>query len=112
MKAGNPHAKKLMESWANGEWFTGRPDLAEKISVTVFKVTGETNTDDLSPAVDAWSRPDIPLHALAMLKNEREGIYNCREQIEELKKKGFPLAYVGDVVGTGSSRKSATNSVQ
>jgi aconitate hydratase 2/2-methylisocitrate dehydratase len=93
-------------------------ELAEKITVTVFKVTGETNTDDLSPAPDAWSRPDIPLHALAMLKNEREGIEPDRpgavgpiKQIEQLSKKGFPLAYVGDVVGTGSSRKSATNSV-
>ena len=92
--------------------------MAEKITVTVFKVTGETNTDDLSPAQDAWSRPDIPLHALAMLKNAREGIHPDQpgsvgpiKQIEELNKKGFPLAYVGDVVGTGSSRKSATNSV-
>lgn len=94
------------------------PLLPEKISVTVFKVTGETNTDDLSPAPDAWSRPDIPLHALAMLKNEREGIKPEKpgeigpiSQLEELKAKGLPLAYVGDVVGTGSSRKSATNSV-
>ncbi|VTP73505.1 bifunctional aconitate hydratase 2/2-methylisocitrate dehydratase [Proteus vulgaris] len=98
--------------------FTERPELAEKITVTVFKVTGETNTDDLSPAPDAWSRPDIPLHALAMLKNAREGIEPDQpgsvgpiKQIEALNKKGFPLAYVGDVVGTGSSRKSATNSV-
>jgi len=79
--------------------------------VTVFKVTGETNTDDLSPAPDAWSRPDIPLHGLAMLKNPRDGIHDCAAQIEEAKAKGFPLAYVGDVVGTGSSRKSATNSI-
>ncbi|CCP01676.1 aconitate hydratase 2 [Erwinia amylovora Ea644] len=117
-KAGNPHAKKIIQSWADAEWFLKRPKLAEKITVTVFKVTGETNTDDLSPAPDAWSRPDIPLHALAMLKNAREGIdpdeagnVGPIKQIEALQKKGFPLAYVGDVVGTGSSRKSATNSV-
>ena len=111
-KEGNAFAKEVLESWANAEWFTSRPTVPEKITITVFKVTGETNTDDLSPAVDAWSRPDIPLHALAMLKNPRDGIHSAVEQIEELKKKGFPLAYVGDVVGTGSSRKSATNSVQ
>ncbi len=118
MDAGNPHAKKIVESWANGEWFTSKPVLAEKITVTVFKVTGETNTDDLSPAPDAWSRPDIPLHANAMLKIAREGIepdddgkIGPIKQIEALKEKGHPLAYVGDVVGTGSSRKSATNSV-
>mmetsp|Transcript_1303 Transcript_1303/g.2527 ORF Transcript_1303/g.2527 Transcript_1303/m.2527 type:complete len:907 (+) Transcript_1303:62-2782(+) len=111
MKAGNANAKAVIESWANAEWFTKRPGLPEKMTVTVFKVTGETNTDDLSPAPDAWSRPDIPLHALAMLKFPRDGITNAPEQIAELKKKGFPLAYVGDVVGTGSSRKSATNSV-
>ncbi|EKT64799.1 bifunctional aconitate hydratase 2/2-methylisocitrate dehydratase [Providencia burhodogranariea] len=117
-KAGNEYAKQVIESWANAEWFLERPALAEKMTVTVFKVTGETNTDDLSPAPDAWSRPDIPLHALAMLKNAREGIepddqgnVGPIKQIEELNKKGFPLAYVGDVVGTGSSRKSATNSV-
>ncbi|PHM33280.1 bifunctional aconitate hydratase 2/2-methylisocitrate dehydratase [Xenorhabdus innexi] len=117
-KAGNPHAKQIIQSWADAEWFLQRPALAEKITVTVFKVTGETNTDDLSPAPDAWSRPDIPLHALAMLKNAREGIEPDQagavgpiRQIEELNKKGHPLAYVGDVVGTGSSRKSATNSV-
>ncbi|AZG99382.1 TPA: bifunctional aconitate hydratase 2/2-methylisocitrate dehydratase [Proteus mirabilis] len=117
-KAGNVYAKQIMQSWADGEWFTERPKLAEKITVTVFKVTGETNTDDLSPAPDAWSRPDIPLHALAMLKNAREGIEPDQpgsvgpiKQIEALNQKGFPLAYVGDVVGTGSSRKSATNSV-
>ena len=102
-----------MESWANAEWFTSREPLQEKITVTVFKVTGETNTDDLSPAPDAWSRPDIPLHALAMLKNPRDGIdhEDVAGQIAGLKEQGFPLAYVGDVVGTGSSRKSATNSV-
>ncbi|MEQ1974560.1 bifunctional aconitate hydratase 2/2-methylisocitrate dehydratase [Xenorhabdus sp. SGI240] len=118
VKAGNVHAKQIMQSWADAKWFLGRPELAEKITVTVFKVTGETNTDDLSPAPDAWSRPDIPLHALAMLKNAREGIEPDQagvvgpvKQIEALSKKGYPLAYVGDVVGTGSSRKSATNSV-
>ena len=117
-KAGNEHAKRVMQSWADAEWFLNRPQLAEKITVTVFKVTGETNTDDLSPAPDAWSRPDIPLHALAMLKNAREGIDPDQpgvvgpiKQIEALQQKGYPLAYVGDVVGTGSSRKSATNSV-
>ncbi|WP_105596328.1 bifunctional aconitate hydratase 2/2-methylisocitrate dehydratase [Cronobacter sakazakii] len=117
-KAGNAYAKQIMQSWADAEWFLSRPALAEKITVTVFKVTGETNTDDLSPAPDAWSRPDIPLHALAMLKNTREGIEPDQpgsvgpiKQIEALQQKGFPLAYVGDVVGTGSSRKSATNSV-
>jgi aconitate hydratase 2 / 2-methylisocitrate dehydratase len=116
--AGNEHAKKIIQSWADAEWFTSKPKLAEKITVTVFKVSGETNTDDLSPAPDAWSRPDIPLHALAMLKMEREGITPDKpgeigsiKQIEALKAKGHPLAYVGDVVGTGSSRKSATNSV-
>jgi aconitate hydratase 2/2-methylisocitrate dehydratase len=112
-QAGNAKAREVMESWANAEWFTGREPLQEKITVTVFKVTGETNTDDLSPAPDAWSRPDIPLHALAMLKNPREGIdhEDVAGQIAGLKEQGFPLAYVGDVVGTGSSRKSATNSV-
>ncbi|GAB2944683.1 bifunctional aconitate hydratase 2/2-methylisocitrate dehydratase [Hafnia psychrotolerans] len=117
-QAGNAYAKQILQSWADAEWYLSRPSLAEKITVTVFKVTGETNTDDLSPAQDAWSRPDIPLHALAMLKNEREGIVPDApgsvgpiKQIDELNKKGFPLAYVGDVVGTGSSRKSATNSV-
>lgn len=117
-KAGNDYAKQVMQSWADAEWFLSRPPLAEKITVTVFKVTGETNTDDLSPAPDAWSRPDIPLHAQAMLKNAREGIEPDQpgvvgpiKQIEALAKKGFPLTYVGDVVGTGSSRKSATNSV-
>ncbi|MBA7932044.1 bifunctional aconitate hydratase 2/2-methylisocitrate dehydratase [Klebsiella sp. RHBSTW-00215] len=117
-KAGNEYAQQVMQSWADAEWFLNRPQLADKITVTVFKVTGETNTDDLSPAPDAWSRPDIPLHALAMLKNAREGIDPDQpgvvgpiKQIEALQQKGFPLAYVGDVVGTGSSRKSATNSV-
>lgn len=107
----NAYAKQIVESWANAEWFTSREKVAEKITVTVFKVPGETNTDDLSPAQDAWSRPDIPLHANAMLKNARDGIHNALEQVADEKKKGFPLAYVGDVVGTGSSRKSATNSV-
>lgn len=110
--AGNKYAKKVVQSWADAEWFTSRDALAEKITVTVFKVPGETNTDDLSPAPDAWSRPDIPLHALAMLKMPRENfVDNPLETISELKQKGFPVAYVGDVVGTGSSRKSATNSV-
>jgi aconitate hydratase 2/2-methylisocitrate dehydratase len=109
--AGNANAKAVLASWAAAEWFTNRAQVPAKITVTVFKVVGETNTDDLSPATDAWSRPDIPLHALAMLKNAREGITNAVAQIEELKKKGHPIAYVGDVVGTGSSRKSATNSV-
>jgi aconitate hydratase 2/2-methylisocitrate dehydratase len=117
-KAGNAAAKAVLQSWADGEWFKNRPALAEKITLAVFKVPGETNTDDLSPAPDAWSRPDIPLHALAMLKMAREGInpdvpgsVGPLKQMEELKTKGFPVAYVGDVVGTGSSRKSATNSV-
>ncbi|HDX1037625.1 TPA: bifunctional aconitate hydratase 2/2-methylisocitrate dehydratase [Pasteurella multocida] len=117
-KKGNLFAKQVLTSWANADWFLSRPKLAEKLTVTVFKVTGETNTDDLSPAQDAWSRPDIPLHALAMLKNTRDGIepddagnVGPIKQLEQLKQKGFPLAYVGDVVGTGSSRKSATNSV-
>ncbi|MCP4430464.1 MAG: bifunctional aconitate hydratase 2/2-methylisocitrate dehydratase [Gammaproteobacteria bacterium] len=110
--AGNASAKAVVDSWANAEWFTSKPALAEKITVTVFKVPGETNTDDLSPAQDAWSRPDIPLHANAMLKNPREGVAdNPIATIGTLKQKGFPVAYVGDVVGTGSSRKSATNSV-
>jgi len=118
MDDGNLFARQVIESWANGEWFTSKPELVEKITVTVFKVTGETNTDDLSPAPDAWSRPDIPLHAQAMLKMEREGIIPDKpgevgsiNQINSLKEKGHPLAYVGDIVGTGSSRKSATNSV-
>ncbi|MGA1690290.1 MAG: bifunctional aconitate hydratase 2/2-methylisocitrate dehydratase, partial [Sedimenticolaceae bacterium] len=117
-KAGNANAKAVVESWANAEWFTRKADVPAEIKLTVFKVTGETNTDDLSPAQDAWSRPDIPVHALAMLKMEREGIVpddngntGPIKLIEELKGKGNPLVYVGDVVGTGSSRKSATNSV-
>jgi aconitate hydratase 2/2-methylisocitrate dehydratase len=109
--AGNEFAKQVIQSWADAEWFTSKPPVPEKMTVTVFKVTGETNTDDLSPAPDAWSRPDIPLHAKAMLKMPREGITNAEQQIEALQQKGFPVAYVGDVVGTGSSRKSATNSV-
>eukprot|EP00996_Jenningsia_fusiforme_P000245 NODE_119_length_3190_cov_78.642789_g109_i0.p1 GENE.NODE_119_length_3190_cov_78.642789_g109_i0~~NODE_119_length_3190_cov_78.642789_g109_i0.p1 ORF type:complete len:725 (-),score=160.77 NODE_119_length_3190_cov_78.642789_g109_i0:945-3119(-) len=110
-RAGNAYAKEVVQSWADAEWFTSRPEVPEKISVTVFKVGGEINTDDLSPAPDAWSRPDVPLHALAMFKMPREGITNAAAQIAELKKKGHPVAFVGDVVGTGSSRKSATNSV-
>jgi aconitate hydratase 2/2-methylisocitrate dehydratase len=117
-KNGNVHAKEVLQSWADGEWFTNRPAVADKISLIVFKVPGETNTDDLSPAPDAWSRPDIPLHALAMLKMARDGIVPDEQgaigplkMIKEVKAKGFPVAYVGDVVGTGSSRKSATNSV-
>jgi aconitate hydratase 2/2-methylisocitrate dehydratase len=117
-KAGNSHAQLVMQSWADGEWYTSKPKLEEKITLTVFKVTGETNTDDLSPAPDAFTRPDIPLHANAMLKMARDGINPDEQgsvgplkQIEEVKAKGFPVAYVGDVVGTGSSRKSATNSV-
>ena len=104
----NEHAKAVLQSWAEAEWFTGKPEVPEQITVTVFKVDGETNTDDLSPAGDAWSRPDIPLHAKAMLIKRMD---NPLETIRQLKKKGHPLAYVGDVVGTGSSRKSATNSV-
>ncbi len=108
---GNVYAQQVIQSWANAEWFTEKPEVPALKTVTVFKVTGETNTDDLSPAPDAWSRPDIPLHAQAMLKNPREGITNALTQLRDLKDQGFPLAYVGDVVGTGSSRKSATNSV-
>ena len=107
----NPYAKKVIDSWAEGEWFTDKPEVPEQIKLTVYKVPGEINTDDLSPATDAWSRPDIPLHALAMFKMPREGLDKPLETIEELKAKGNPLAFVGDVVGTGSSRKSATNSV-
>ncbi len=109
--AGNEFARQIIDSWAQAEWFTSKAEVPEKLTMTVFKVTGETNTDDLSPAPDAWSRPDIPLHAKAMLKIPREGISDAGPQIEALKAKGFPVAYVGDVVGTGSSRKSATNSV-
>lgn len=108
---GNSHAARVMQSWADAEWFTDKPELPEKLSVIVFKVPGETNTDDLSPAQDAWSRPDIPLHAKAMYKNPREGVTDAPAQISELEESGFPVALVGDVMGTGSSRKSATNSV-
>ena len=115
---GNANAKAVLQSWADGEWFTSRPEVAQSIKVTIFKVSGEINTDDLSPAPDAWSRPDIPLHALAMHKNPRPGITPEEEGkrgpvkfIEELRSRGNLVAYVGDVVGTGSSRKSATNSV-
>lgn len=118
MQQGNAFAREVMQSWADAEWFTSRPEVSQKITVTVFKVTGETNTDDLSPAPDAWSRPDIPLHAVAMLKNPRDGIVPDQagtvgplKLVEELKSRGHLVAYVGDVVGTGSSRKSATNSV-
>ena len=104
----NEFAKQIIDAWANADWFTGREPLAESITVTVFKVEGETNTDDLSPASEAWSRPDIPLHAKAMLINKMP---NALSIVDELKEKGHPLAYVGDVVGTGSSRKSAINSV-
>ena len=117
-KAGNAHAKAVMQSWADGEWFTKRDAIAESIKVAVFKVTGETNTDDLSPAPDAWSRPDIPLHSRAMYKMSRDGLQpeehgkvGPMSQIDEIKAKGLPVAFIGDVVGTGSSRKSATNSV-
>jgi len=119
-KAGNAKAKEVIQSWADAEWFTSRPEVPKTITVTVFKVPGETNTDDLSPAPDAWSRPDIPMHYLAMLKNtrpdaafkpEEDGKRGPIQFIEDLKKKGHLVAYVGDVVGTGSSRKSATNSV-
>ena len=116
--AGNAHAKGVLQSWADAEWFTSRPAVPDSITITILKVTGETNTDDLSPAPDAWSRPDIPLHALAMLKNKRDGITPEEDGkrgpvkfIEDLRAKGNLVAYVGDVVGTGSSRKSATNSV-
>lgn len=117
-KKGSANAKSVMQSWADAEWFTSRPEFPESIKLTVFKVTGETNTDDLSPAPDAWTRPDIPLHALAMLKNPRPGNepddagkIGPIKLLESLKEKGNLIAYVGDVVGTGSSRKSATNSV-
>ncbi|WP_298449516.1 bifunctional aconitate hydratase 2/2-methylisocitrate dehydratase [uncultured Marinobacter sp.] len=118
MDAGNAIAKSVVESWANAEWFTKKNKVAESTKMVVFKVTGETNTDDLSPAPDAWSRPDIPLHARAAYKMERDGlkpeepgVTGPMSQIDEIKAKGFPVAFVGDVVGTGSSRKSATNSV-
>ena len=118
--AGNKYAKEVLQSWADAEWFTSRPAVPESLKITVFKVPGETNTDDLSPAPDATTRPDIPLHALAMLKNKRpDATFEPEEDgkrgpvkfIEDLKEKGNLVAYVGDVVGTGSSRKSATNSV-
>jgi aconitate hydratase 2/2-methylisocitrate dehydratase len=108
---GNAAAKRVMQSWADAEWFTSKNEIPEVMTVSVYKVPGETNTDDLSPAQDAWSRPDIPLHAKAMYKNPREGVTNAEEQIKELEKTGHPVALVGDVMGTGSSRKSATNSV-
>ena len=115
---GNENAKAVLQSWADAEWFTSRPEVPQSIKVSIFKVSGEINTDDLSPAPDAWSRPDIPLHALAMHKNPRPGITPEEEGkrgpvkfIEELRARGNLVAYVGDVVGTGSSRKSATNSV-
>lgn len=115
---GNAHARAVLQSWADAEWFTSKPEVPESLTITVFKVTGETNTDDLSPAPDATTRPDIPMHALAMLKNKRDGIEPEEDGkrgpiafIESLKEKGHLVAYVGDVVGTGSSRKSATNSV-
>src|SRR5690554_6255811 len=118
MDAGNAVAKSVVESWANAEWFTSREKVPESTKMVVFKVTGETNTDDLSPAPDAWSRPDIPLHARAAYKMERDGlkpdepgVTGPMQQIDEIKAKGLPVAIVGDVVGTGSSRKSATNSV-
>ena len=119
-KGGNANAKAVMQSWADAEWFTSKPEVPQSMTLTVFKVPGETNTDDLSPAPDATTRPDIPMHALAMLKNRREGAAFVPEEdgkrgpiqaILDLKKKGHLVAYVGDVVGTGSSRKSATNSV-
>jgi aconitate hydratase 2/2-methylisocitrate dehydratase len=117
-KAGNANAQSVIQSWADAEWFTNRPEVAKSIKVAVFKVTGETNTDDLSPAPDAWSRPDIPLHARAAYKMAREGLIpdqpgavGCMQQIDAIKARGLPVAFVGDVVGTGSSRKSATNSV-
>lgn len=117
-KAGNSSALQVLQSWADAEWFTSRPEIAEKITLTVFKVSGETNTDDLSPAPESWSRADIPLHAQTMLRIPRDGIHPDNpgsvgpiKQLDTLKAKGYPLTYVGDIIGTGSSRKSATNSV-
>ena len=107
----NKYAAEVVHSWAEGTWFMDKPGLGEEIKLTVFKVAGEINTDDLSPAQDAWSRPDIPLHAKAMFKMPREGIENPLEMIADLKRIGNPIVFVGDVVGTGSSRKSATNSL-
>ncbi len=116
--AGNQHAQAVMQSWADAEWFTSNDAVPQSVKVTVFKATGEINTDDLSPAQDAWSRPDIPLHARAMFKMTRDGMHpeehgvtGPMTQIDELKARGLPVAFIGDVVGTGSSRKSATNSV-
>jgi len=116
--AGNVDAKAVMQSWADAEWFTNNDAVPQSIKVAVFKATGEINTDDLSPAQDAWSRPDIPLHARAMFKMTRDGMHPEKHgeigpmtQIDELKARGLPVAFIGDVVGTGSSRKSATNSV-
>ncbi|MFP4079158.1 MAG: bifunctional aconitate hydratase 2/2-methylisocitrate dehydratase [Ectothiorhodospira sp.] len=110
-QGGNAHARAVLKSWAEAEWFTSRPKVPEVLTVTVFKVPGETNTDDLSPAREAWSRPDIPLHARAMYQVPRQGVTDAAAQIAQLKEKGHPVALVGDVMGTGSSRKSATNSV-
>ena len=117
-REGNAHALEVLKSWAAAEWFTRRPKVPESMRMVVFKVSGETNTDDLSPAPDAWSRPDIPLHARALYKMPREGLVPDEEgavgplrQIEAIKARGLPVAFAGDVVGTGSSRKSATNSV-
>ena len=117
-KEGSVNAQSVMQSWADAEWFTKRDELPESLKMVVFKVTGETNTDDLSPAPDAWSRPDIPLHARAMYKMTRDGLepeehgkVGPMAQVEAVKSKGLPVAFVGDVVGTGSSRKSAANSV-
>jgi aconitate hydratase 2/2-methylisocitrate dehydratase len=107
----NTYAKTVVDAWADGKWFTEKSEIPDQIKLTVYKVPGEINTDDLSPATDAWSRPDIPLHALAMFKMPREGLATPLETLETLKEKGNPLVFVGDVVGTGSSRKSATNSV-
>ncbi|MCV6606306.1 MAG: aconitate hydratase B, partial [Porticoccaceae bacterium] len=117
-QSGNEHAKAVIQSWADAEWFTSQDAVAESIKVSIFKVTGEINTDDLSPAPDAWSRPDIPLHARAAFKMTRDGltpeehgVTGPMQQIKDIQAKGHPVAFVGDVVGTGSSRKSATNSV-
>ncbi len=115
---GNPYAFQVLESWSNGDWFLNKKKIEEKITLQAFKVSGEINTDDLSPAVDAWSRPDIPFHALSMLKNDRSGIFPDKpgeigpiQLINKMKQNPFPIAFIGDVVGTGSSRKSATNSI-
>ena len=105
----NEYAKTVINSWANAEWFTSKEEISETIKLTVFRVPGEINTDDLSPAPDAWSRPDIPLHALSMLKMPRDGISDPLKTIEELKQKGNPVVFVGDVVGTGSTFNSKFN---